>query len=240
MPVRGTGRTHRLSAVAAAAAFAAVPASATAGGTERVSDERTRTTWAYVTSSAYARARPDLRAPIVARLARSTYVGRPEVVLVLARRRSGGEMWARVRLPGFGSPAGWVRGRRLRRGGVRHELVVVDRARRQVRAYVNGRLRFRAPAGVGARGSPTPAGRTYVRERLIPPPGSIYGALALGLGIYTPYRTDWPGGGQVGIHGTNAPALIPGRISNGCVRLRDRDVRRLDRIVGVGTPVWIR
>ncbi len=68
----------------------------------------------------------------------------------------------------------------------------------------------------------------------------IYGVLAFGTSAFSRFRTDWPGGGQVGVHGTNQPNLIPGRISNGCVRLRNRDVRRLDRRVAVGTPVLIK
>ena len=100
---------------------------------------------------------------------------------------------------------------------------------------------FRARIGVGKAESPTPAGHYYVRERLVPSSsGGIYGVLAFGLSAYSPWRTDWPGGGQVGLHGTNQPGLIPGRISNGCIRLRNRAVRRLDRLMSVGTPVRIR
>jgi lipoprotein-anchoring transpeptidase ErfK/SrfK len=94
---------------------------------------------------------------------------------------------------------------------------------------------------VGARRSPTPGGSFLIRERLVPPnKRGTYGALAFGLSAYSRHRTDWPGGGQVGIHGTNQPQLIPGRISNGCVRMRNRDVLRLDRIVTPGTPVHVR
>ena len=56
---------------------------------------------------------------------------------------------------------------------------------------------------------------------------SIYGDLAFGLSVYSRYRSDWPGGGQVGVHGTNEPGLIPGHISNGCTRSRNADIRRL-------------
>jgi lipoprotein-anchoring transpeptidase ErfK/SrfK len=52
--------------------------------------------------------------------------------------------------------------------------------------------------------------------------------------------TDWPGGGFIGIHGTDRPDLLPGRISHGCIRLRNTDVVRLDRLMPVGTPVTIR
>jgi lipoprotein-anchoring transpeptidase ErfK/SrfK len=44
----------------------------------------------------------------------------------------------------------------------------------------------------------------------------------------------------VGIHGTNQPELIPGYISNGCVRLRNADILALGRRIEVGTPVLIK
>jgi lipoprotein-anchoring transpeptidase ErfK/SrfK len=51
---------------------------------------------------------------------------------------------------------------------------------------------------------------------------------------------DWPGGGIVGIHGTNQPGLVPGRPSHGCIRLRNSDIKRLARLMPVGTPLLIR
>jgi lipoprotein-anchoring transpeptidase ErfK/SrfK len=51
--------------------------------------------------------------------------------------------------------------------------------------------------------------------------------------------TDWPGGGFIGIHGTNAPGLIPGHISHGCIRVRNANVLRLARLMPVGTPLTI-
>jgi hypothetical protein len=230
-----------LFALLVTALFVALASSASAAAVVRVSDERTDTTWAYVRETVKVRAAPSPSAKLLARLRPTTYVGWDEVVLVLARTTVAGRDWALVRHAGFGSPRGWLPADALGRGGVSHAQIVVDRRRRQVTVYVDGRARFRAPAGVGARGSPTPTGRTFLRERLVPSrKGGIYGVLAFGLGIYTPFRTDWPGGGQVGLHGTNEPGLIPGLISNGCVRLRNRNVLRLDRIVGVGTPVLIR
>ncbi len=40
----------------------------------------------------------------------------------------------------------------------------------------------------------------------------------------------------VEIHGMNQPGILPGRVSHGCIRMRDRDILRLDR----RTPVTIR
>ena len=52
--------------------------------------------------------------------------------------------------------------------------------------------------------------------------------------------TDWPAGGFVGIHGTDRPELIPGRVSHGCIRLRNADILRLGRLMPVGTPITVR
>jgi lipoprotein-anchoring transpeptidase ErfK/SrfK len=66
----------------------------------------------------------------------------------------------------------------------------------------------------------------------------LYGPIAFGTSAYS-RLSDWPGGGVIGIHGTDQPGLIPGRVSHGCVRVPNRAIRRLARLVGVGTPVLI-
>ncbi len=65
------------------------------------------------------------------------------------------------------------------------------------------------------------------------------GPYALGTSAYAPTLSEWPGGGVVGIHGTNEPQLIPGRPSHGCIRMRNADIARLWKIVEVGTPIDI-
>jgi len=154
----------------------------------------------------------------------------------------GGRRWAYIRYPGIGSRRGWVPASALSSTTLHTKRLVLDRARLRLMLFRGERLLFRARVGIGALGSPTPAGRYYVRERLGPfaNPNSVYGVLAFGLSAFSPYRTDWPGGGQVGIHGTNQPSLIPGRISNGCVRLRNARVRRLGRLLQIGAPLLIK
>ncbi len=41
------------------------------------------------------------------------------------------------------------------------------------------------------------------------------------------------------IHGTNEPWLIGKAISHGCVRMRNKDVREVSRLVPAGSPVEI-
>jgi lipoprotein-anchoring transpeptidase ErfK/SrfK len=98
---------------------------------------------------------------------------------------------------------------------------------------------FRAPVGVGKRGTPTPGGRFWIRERLrLRGHGGMYGPLAFGTAAYS-VLSEWPKGGVVGIHGTDEPQLIPGRPSHGCIRMRNKDIRRLGRILPIGTPLQI-
>lgn len=184
---------------------------------------------------------PSFSAKRVGYLRPHTYHGRPEVVLVLGHRELNGRQWVRIRYAGLGRRVGWVKERALSPWRLHRTLIVIDRARPELRLLNKGKVVMRVPVGVGAGGSPTPAGRYYIRERLaLSSTTSIYGVLALGTSAFSRYRTDWPGGGQVGIHGTNQPGLIPGYISNGCVRLRNDDVLELGRRIDVGTPVLIK
>jgi lipoprotein-anchoring transpeptidase ErfK/SrfK len=87
--------------------------------------------------------------------------------------------------------------------------------------------------------APTPRGRFYVRNRLTRYRSPVYGPVAFGTSARSETITDWPAGGFVGIHGTDRPDLIPGRVSHGCVRMRNADILRLARLMPIGTPVRI-
>jgi lipoprotein-anchoring transpeptidase ErfK/SrfK len=115
----------------------------------------------------------------------------------------------------------------------------VDTRRLRVRLERKGRTVLRAPVGAGQRRWPTPTGEFYVRNELRGFRSPAYGPVAFGISARSAVLTDWPGGGFIGIHGTNQPSLIPGRVSHGCIRLRNRDVLRLARRMPVGTPVSI-
>ena len=71
---------------------------------------------------------------------------------------------------------------------------------------------------------PTPAGHFYVREKLRAIDSPEFGPYAIGTSAYAPKLSEWPGGGIIGIHGTNEPQLIPGNPSHGCVRMRNPDI----------------
>ncbi len=46
-------------------------------------------------------------------------------------------------------------------------------------------------------------------------------------------------GGEYAIHGTNNPSSIGGFVSYGCIRMFNRDIRALYKLVDVGTPVIV-
>jgi len=197
--------------------------------------------WAFVDRATHARALPAARAPIVARVKQRTPERTPEALALLDRRNVDGVLWVRVRLPVLpNGTTGWVRRDRL--GGyetVRTHLIV-DRRRLLARLERHGRTVFRAPIGIGKARWPTPKGSFIVRNRLSGFEDPLYGALAFGTTAKSATLTDWPGGGFIGIHGTNRPEILPGRVSHGCIRMSDRNILALDRRMPIGTPVTVR
>ena len=211
-------------------------------GSERLSDEQTITRWARPLAREKIRVGPKRILWSVARLHPRTEDGFPEVYVV---RRSHvdehGETWVEVRVPMRpNGEHGWVPRSALGRFHVVRTHLLVDRARLTATLRRRGRVIWRSRVGVGAPGTPTPGGSFYVRELIrVPSPGGLYGPYAFGTSAYS-VLSDWPGGGVVGIHGTDAPSLIPGRPSHGCVRVPNPQIRRLARLMPIGTPLRIR
>jgi len=178
----------------------------------------------------------------IARVRHLTGDGSPEVYLIL-RRWSDPEdrTWLKVRVPMRpNGRTGWVRDTALGRLHLVRSLLVVDRPGRSATLYESGRRIWRSQIGIGAPGTPTPAGRFWIRERLkVADPLGTYGPWAFGTGGYS-RLSDWPGGGVIGIHGTDQPDLIPGRPSHGCIRVPNHSIRQLARLMPIGTPVWVR
>jgi L,D-transpeptidase catalytic domain len=189
-----------------------------------------------------ARAAPNDSARVVARLKPLTPEHVPHVLFLSSGRIDAqGRYWVRVPLPILPNGSmGWIP-RDAVGPFVRLDThLVIDRSRFRATLYRRGRPAFRTIVGVGEPHWPTPAGRFYVRERLTGFTDPIYGSLAFGTNGRSAVLTDWPGGGFIGIHGTNQPGILPGRVSHGCVRIPNPQIRRLDRLMPVGTPVTIR
>lgn len=250
-PGRGTaGRAPCLGAALLPAALAlAAPAplqaapSASPPRTIALSNERTLTVWAHPAAVAAVRSSPSRSAHRLAALHLFTEDGYPEVYMLL-RERIGpaGQAWVRLRIPGRpNGRTGWVPRSALGRFRMTRWQLVVDRAARTLSAYFDGRLRYRAPVGVGAPATPTPAGHFWIREKFaIEDPASGYWPDAFGTADYSTL-SEWPGGGVVGIHGPyGQPQAIPGDPSHGCIRMLPPAVTWLYRHIPVGAALLVR
>jgi hypothetical protein len=201
-----------------------------------------RVLWAAVRHRVVARAAPRAHARSTGTLpARTPEHTRNLVVAIGHREDAAGRGWVRVRLPVVRTgTTGWVPRRALRGYHVVTTHLTVDL--RTLRATLRraGRVVLRAPVAVGRAGWATPRGEFHVRNRLTRYASPAYGPIAFGTSARSRHGTGWPAGGFVGIHGTDRQDLVPGRVSHGCIRLRNADIRRLARRMPVGTPVTIR
>ena len=209
---------------------------------DRAREPRATALWAHVLRPVTARTAPRLTAPPLTRVRPATPEGETNLLLVLETATdSSHRAWVRVRLAILpNSATGWVPHDALGAFHPVHTRLVIDRGLFLATLRRNGRVLFRARIGVGEPRWPTPRGEFYVREELADFGDPFYGPVAFGTSARSPILTDWPGGGVVGIHGTDRPELIPGRISHGCVRMRNADIRRLARLMPLGTPITIR
>jgi hypothetical protein len=207
-----------------------------------LSNERTSTTWVHPVEEAKIHVRPEVGSRTIVRTHLLTEDGYPEVYLALAAHIDHkGQKWVRVRIPMRpNGRIGWVPAVDLGTFHVTHWHIVISLGARRLKAYLDGRLRFTVPVGVGKPSTPTPTGSFWIRERFrLANPAGPYGPWAFGTSAYS-RLTDWPGGGVVGIHGDfGEPAAIPGDPSHGCVRMRDSDLARVAPRIQVGTPVRI-
>ena len=229
-----------LGSVAVPAAVAAGPP-ANPADMRLLSDEALVTKWAYPAYRGQVFSRPDKSARKVTRMKLLTADQFPQPYVVLADWIDArGARWLKVRLPMRpNGRTGWVTEGSMGDLSTVHTQLVVNRKTLRVTLYKNGQQIFQAPVGVGKASTQTPAGSFWVTEKFHVRGAPVYGTRAIGTSAFAPHLTDWPGGGVVGMHGTNQPGLVPGRPSHGCIRLRNADINRLYRLVSTGTPIQI-
>ena len=197
--------------------------------------------WTPVVRPVTARSEPAAAAPAVAALETRTPEGTSNLVLALGRATDAeGNVWVRARLPILpNNTTGWVPRSALGRYVLVRTHLVVDLDDFRATLYRDGRAIFSADVGIGQEAWPTPTGRFYIRNKLTRYASPQYGPLAFGTSARSPTLTDWPAGGFVGIHGTNQPEILPGRVSHGCIRMRNPDILRLAALMPVGTPLTV-
>ena len=199
------------------------------------------TRWAPVLRATVARRAPSFHSAPVGSVPARTPEKTTNLVVADDEVVSHGVVWVRVPLAVLpNGTEGWLPRNSLGPWSFIATHLVIVRARLTATLFSAGRAIFHAPVAIGAPGTPTPAGTFYVRDRLTGFTDAFYGPLAFGTNARSPTLTEWPAGGFVGIHGTDQPDLIPGRVSHGCIRMTNSAILKLGKLMPVGTPVTIR
>jgi lipoprotein-anchoring transpeptidase ErfK/SrfK len=197
--------------------------------------------WAVVLKPARAFSRPSASARVLTMLPAMTSDKTQNIVLVVGGVVTASHaVWYRVRLAILpNNSVGWVPRAALGRLYTVHTHLYVDLATTTATLKRNGVTIFKTMIGVGRPASPTPHGQFYVRDKLTNFHDAFYGPVAFGTSARSATLTDWPNGGFIGVHGTDRPGILPGRVSHGCVRMPNASILTLARLMPVGTPVTI-
>jgi len=107
--------------------------------------------------------------------------------------------------------------------------IIVNLNSRRLSLLSNGTVKSSYPVAIGKPSTPSPKGTFRIKNKAMNP-GGPFGARW--LGITAP-------NGSYGIHGTNNPSSIGLSVSNGCIRMQNKDVIELYDIVPIGTKVSI-
>ena len=181
---------------------------------------------------------PRARKPVV-RLSRFDATGTRRVLLVRETRPPN---WVHVYLPLRPNGSnGWIPASAVKLLWNPWRIVVRLRTHR-LYVWHGKHLFLRTKVVVGKPSTPTPVGTYYVVNLLRPPdPTGDYGPYTYDLSAHSNVLKTFAGGdGHVAIHGTNAPWLLGQSASHGCIRVSNPVIRKLAKVLPLGTPVVIR
>ena len=161
----------------------------------------------------------------------ATELGGPTWVPVVQTKQG----WDRVLLPSRPNRAtGWIftggsAGSQLEVRSSAY-LIRIQAGARKLSVDDGGKSLGTWTVAVGASGTPTPTGRTFLLASLAPP-HPTYSPLILPLGFHSNVFSTFGGGpGTVGLHGWPDPSVFGQAISNGCVRVPADALRVLSGI----------
>ncbi|RZU10685.1 L,D-transpeptidase-like protein [Kribbella rubisoli] len=146
--------------------------------------------------------------------------------------------WVRVLLPSKPNRStGWLQDEDLDRASSSY-LIRVHTSSRTIELFDKNKSLGTWKAGVGAKKTPTPPGRTFLLGSIIDHKRSA-SPIVLPLGAHSPTLDTFGGGpGTVAIHGWPNPHVFGAAISAGCVRVPKTALADLQK-VPLGTLVLI-
>jgi lipoprotein-anchoring transpeptidase ErfK/SrfK len=158
-------------------------------------------------------------------------------IVTLVRERQA--QWLRVLLPlRPNGSEGWVNRSDVTETIVTYS-VAVDLSEHHLVVHDGSELVLDTTVAVGSDETPTPPGLFYLTELIsVPDATGPYGPYAYGLSGHSLVLENFADGdGQLGLHGTNRPDLLGGDVTHGCIRLRNDDIKQLEPLLPLGTPV---
>jgi lipoprotein-anchoring transpeptidase ErfK/SrfK len=163
-----------------------------------------------------------------------------EILAVGSRTGADGQPWYHISVPMRpNGTLGWIPATAVALTPTVSQIVV-NVGRRTIDVYRHRRHALHGIVAVGAPGMETPLGHYYVAATFVPHKDPFFGVWAIETSAYSPKLTEWPGGGVVGIHGTDEPWLLGKAVSHGCVRVSNKTASRLRRLAPIGTPILIK
>jgi lipoprotein-anchoring transpeptidase ErfK/SrfK len=150
--------------------------------------------------------------------------------------------WTQVRLPVRpNSAVGWVKTSDVKLAQKPPYRILVELAAHRLTLFKGDDVVMQEPVGIGKPGTPTPLGSFYVDALVrLANPNTVWGPFQMSVSGFSNVLERFGGGpGQIAIHGTNTPQLIPGDVSHGCVRMKNAALTKLVDLTGIGTPVDI-
>ncbi|WP_309735064.1 L,D-transpeptidase [Chamaesiphon sp. OTE_75_metabat_556] len=123
--------------------------------------------------------------------------------------------------------------------------LVIQLNERKVYVYKGSQIVATYPVAIGKRGRETPTGEWQVMETIVNPGWTNFNTgQRMSPGKNNPLGSRWigfwtDGKDTIGFHGTNKPDSIGKAVSNGCVRMYDKDVQALYPLIKVGTIVRV-
>jgi lipoprotein-anchoring transpeptidase ErfK/SrfK len=123
--------------------------------------------------------------------------------------------------------------------------LVLNLKQKRVFVYKGDKVLAKYPVAIGKKGRETPTGEWQVMEK-IKNPGwtSFKTGEFMNPGRENPLGSRWigfwtDGRDMIGFHGTSKLQSIGKAVSNGCVRMYNRDVKAMYKLVKVGTVVRV-
>lgn len=187
--------------------------------------------------------RPDLNSAASARTAfgwtfdNPTYFENPLVMIVTEQEGD----WIKVMIAARPKETqGWVRASDVTLSDHRFHLKLTL-SNFTLQAWDGDDLLAETLAVIGTDHTRTPTGNFYISEKIQQSyTGGAYGPWILSTNGYSEDLDFFDGGLPViALHGTNQPALVGSKASNGCIRIPNEVIEKLAAVLPAGTPIEI-